>query len=360
MPSEKECAGLAGSTIRGFVLRLVLGLILITLVILLWYAADVLLLTFAGILLAILLRSLANALGKQTGLSCRWSLVVVLLAGIGLAVLAGFVIVPRIGAQVDELSQRLPQAFRQLREQAEATGWGRRLLSLDLAPPGTLLQRPDLLAKTTGVVSTTFGAIAGLIVISIVGLYLAWEPRTYVDGIVVLVPPDRRERAREVLDALGVTLRWWVFGRLVSMSAIGVLTWIGLWLLDIPLALTLAILSALLTFIPNFGPILSVFPPALLAMLQSPAHVMYVVLLYIGVQLVESYLVTPVVQRQMVALPPALTIVGQVLLGVLAGILGLALASPLIAAAMVLMRMLYVEDALGDRGSAECGVRSAE
>ena len=132
------------------------------------------------------------------------------------------------------------------------------------------------------------------------------------------------------------------------MIIIGVLTAVGLWLLGVPLALTLGLLAALLTFIPNIGPILAVVPAALLALLQSPTRALYVVLLYLGIQTVESYLLTPLMQKRTVSLPPALTIFAQVLMGILVGRIGLVLATPLTAALFVLVKMLYVEDILGD------------
>ena len=153
-----------------------------------------------------------------------------------------------------------------------------------------------------------------------------------------------RGSLREVLAAVGSTLRWWLWGKLLGMLVIGVLTTLGLWRLGVPLALTLGLLAALLTFIPNIGPILAVIPAALL---DSPAKALYVLGLYLPIQTVESYLITPLVQRLTISMPSALTITAQLVLGVLLGAMGVVLATPLTAAAVVLMKMLYVEDALG-------------
>ncbi len=108
-------------------------------------------------------------------------------------------------------------------------------------------------------------------------------------------------------------------------------------------------MAALLNYIPNIGPIIAGVPAVGIALLQSPAQALYVLLLYVGLQMIDGYILTPLVDRHTVSLPPALTITMQVVIGVLFGALGLALASPLTAAAMVLVRMLYVEDVLGDR-----------
>ena len=153
---------------------------------------------------------------------------------------------------------------------------------------------------------------------------------------------------REVLEEAGSTLQRWLLAQLVSMGIVGLLTTLGLWLLGVPLALTLGILAALSEFIPNFGPILSAVPAVLLALVDSPRLALWVVVLYAGIQAAESYLITPLVQQRLASLPPVLVIVSQLLGGILFGFLGFALATPLLAVAMVLIKRLYVEDRLGE------------
>ena len=132
------------------------------------------------------------------------------------------------------------------------------------------------------------------------------------------------------------------------MAVVALATALGLQLLGMPLAITLGLIAGLLGFVPGIGPILATVPAALVALLQSPLQVLYVVVLYVAVQLVEGYLLTPLVQRYTVALPPVLTVVGIVLLGVLLGGLGLVLAAPLTIVVFILVKMLYIEDVLGD------------
>jgi predicted PurR-regulated permease PerM len=133
------------------------------------------------------------------------------------------------------------------------------------------------------------------------------------------------------------------------MLIIGVLTTAGLSILGVPLALSLGIFAALLTFIPNFGPIIAVLPAVLFALVESPTKALYVLALYIGIQMIESYLITPLIERETVSLPPVLTIFFQIFLGVLVGGLGLILATPLLTVIIVLVKMLYIEDILGDK-----------
>ncbi len=166
-----------------------------------------------------------------------------------------------------------------------------------------------------------------------------------------MFPLDKRTRVRQILVAVGDTLSWWLVGKVGSMLFIGVLTWIGLSILGVPLALTLGLIAGLLSFVPNFGPILSALPAILLAFVPpgSPMTALYVLLLFVGVQLLESNLVTPMIERRTVEIPPALTIVFQLALAVLVGGLGLVLATPLLAVLIVVIQMVYVEDILGDK-----------
>lgn len=336
---------------QNFTSRIVLAVGIITLAIflslLLWYAADVLLLAFAGILLAIFLRSLSDWVSEITPLSGGWSLGVVVVGLISILTIGIWLLAPGVADQIDELQKKLPQSVRQLERHVESYEWGRKALAQVPNANELVPDKADVLARVTGVFSTTFGAIANFFIIIFIGLYVAAEPRLYSDGLIRLVPLNRRQRTREVLDEVGSTLRWWLIGKVASMIVVGVSTVVGLWLLDIPLALTLGLLAALLTFIPNVGPILSVVPAMLLALMQSPMQALYVALLYLGIQTVESYFLTPLMQKRTVSLPPALTIFTQVLFGVMVGSLGFVLATPLTAAAIVMVKMLYIQDAEG-------------
>ncbi|MDQ3179715.1 MAG: AI-2E family transporter, partial [Acidobacteriota bacterium] len=140
-----------------------------------------------------------------------------------------------------------------------------------------------------------------------------------------------------------------LIGKVASMIFIGLLTWIGLYILGVPLSLTLGLIAGLLSFIPNFGPIFSAVPAILLGFIDSPIKALYVLILFIVVQIIESNVVTPMIERRTVELPPALTIVVQLALGILIGGLGLVLATPLLVVVMVLVQMVYIQDILGDR-----------
>lgn len=320
----------------------------VILLLLLWYAADVLLVIFAGILLAVLLRGLADAVSQYTSLGSGWSLAVVLFALALFFGLGGWFLASELAGQVDQLTERLTASIKQLQQYLQRYAWGREILSQARAPAEMLSGRMGLLSQVTGFFSTALGVVANAVVVLFVGLYLAADPELYRRGLLRLLPLATRDRAREVLDTLGAMLRRWLVGRFVGMIAVGVTTGAGLWLLDIPLVMPLAMLAFALGFIPYLGPILSAVPAILVALTVGPIEAVYVGALYAGVQAAEGYLLTPLIQQRSVHLPPVLTISAQVMLGVLFGVIGIMLAEPLTVVAMVIAKMLYVEDTLGD------------
>jgi predicted PurR-regulated permease PerM len=322
---------------------------------LLWVAGDVLLLVFAGILVAIFLRGMSDWVAGHTRLGNGGALAVVFFGILVLFSLVWFFSAPDIATQVDELGDALPRSIENLHKQLDKYRWAKALM--DQLPSARELRSPGigLVRKATGALSTTAVVLARVIVILFIGLFLALNPKLYKNGFLRLIPLARRDRVDQMLDTIGVTLRSWIMGKVLSGVAIGVATFTGLQLLGIPLALLLSVLAGLLSFIPNFGPILSMIPAVLLGLMQGIHQALYVVLLYTGIQVVETYLLTPWLEHHTAALPPALTIVMQILLGILFGGLGVIMAGPITAAMLIAVRMLYVEDTLGDRQGAEAG-----
>ena len=307
-------------------------------------AAEVLLLVFAGLLFGVFLSALSDALVRLSGMRRGVALGLTVLALLTATAGVGWALWPSISEQADQLATELPAAVRELRGWFEQREWGRWLLGR--AEPDQLPDGGAIVNQATSVLLTTITAVAASLIIVFVGLYVAAQPSLYQRGLRRLVPVAARPRVDEVLLEVTSVLQWWLIGKILSMVLVGVLTTLGLWWLDVPLALTFGLLAAALTFIPNFGPVLAVVPPAVLALATDPTQAAYVVLLYLAIQTVESYAVTPLIQRRTVSMPPALTIMSQVVLGVLVGAIGVAVATPLTAAAMTIVRMLYVEDLL--------------
>ncbi|MAQ16608.1 MAG: AI-2E family transporter [Sandaracinus sp.] len=306
-----------------------------------FYAGHVLLVAFAGFLLAIYFRALGDFLGKVLPIPGRWRVGIVLLVHLGAAVLFAWYAAPLLEEQSKELADQLPEAVQRLREYLGSQAWGRPVLSA-IPDPATFTGEGG--GRVMGVFTSGISFFVDIVVILIVGIYGALEPEAYRRGLLLLFPPRHRERALEVSVEATETLRHFLLGLFASATIIGVCSAVGLSLLDVPLPVLMGLLAGLLTFVPNIGPIVSVVPPALLALLQSPDRALWVLVLYAGLQFLESYVVTPIIQRRAVQLPPALLILAQVLLGVLGGTLGIAMAAPLTALTLVLTKELYVKE----------------
>lgn len=323
--------------------------VVVLLVLLILYAAEVFLLIFAGLLLAILFHAMSEWLHDKTGLSKKWSRATAIISPFLLLGVFIWLVAPDVSNQASELAERVPKAIRDLQQQLLQHEWANRVLDQKKQLEDALPSGSKAVSVFGKLFSSTFGAIGNLVFALALGIFLAITPRVYVSGLVYLVPPQGRTRAKEVLETTRSTLASWLIAKLVEMLAIGVLTTIGLWLIGIDLALVLGIIAALLSFIPNFGPIISVIPAVLIALVGGFDQVMLVLGLYAAIQTLESYILTPLLQKRLVDLPPALTVAAQVLFGFLAGALGVIMATPLTAAVMVMTKMWYVEDILQDK-----------
>lgn len=341
----------AGADSGAFIRRslIVVGIVAlaVTLLFLAWHAIDVLLLFFAGVLLGIGLRGVAALLHERAGVPRPVALALSIIGFFLLLVVAAWLMGPHLVQGLQQLSADIPQSIERLGKDIAQIEWLWRALqhAADSLRDGI---KNQLFAHVAGIFSTALGAIVGFLIIVAMGVYLSINPELYVAGLVRLLPQHKRARARAVLAEQGHTLRWWLLGRFSSMVVVGILTWIALLLLDLPLAFTLATIAAALSFVPNIGPILSAIPAILVGLSVSPMVALYVVGVYGLVQTVESYLITPFIQQRAVAMPPALLLLVQLVMGVWVGIVGIFLATPLTVALIVAVRMLYIEDVLGD------------
>ena len=340
-PAERHARG-----VERMASLLVLTAGLVAIATLLWLLSDVVLVLFAATLIACQLQGAAAFISRHTplGYGAALTLVVLLVAGgFGLGFwLRGPVIVAdaqgianQVSAQVSELWSRLGNA-----------DW----LQGPLARIQTYFHSmtrhlPDMAA---GLVTGTLGNFGTVLLIMVAAIYLAAAPKQYVNGLLALLPHAWRARGGEILAQEGSTLRWWFIGQLLDMVAIGTLTGLGLLVLGVKLALTLSLIAALCNFVPYVGALAGSVPAIVVALSQDPRTALYVAILFVVVQTIEGNVIAPLIQRRTVDLPPVVTLFSQTVLGTLFGPLGLILATPITAAAMVLVRMVYIETILGD------------
>jgi predicted PurR-regulated permease PerM len=330
------------------VVGLATGVVLVLLFV--WYTADLLMLVFAGVLVSILLHGFSGMLRRMVRVGPAAALAVVSIALITVIIGVVWFATAHIASQVSELWRVLPLALKHLSGYLARYPWAQGMVdSLPAVQEWFSGQNAALVSRLTGLTSTTLGAIVNVALVAFIGLYLAAQPQLYVTGVKRLFPLSSRERVGEVMDAIGAALWRWLGGRFGLMLINGGLTALGLWLLGVPLAFVLGVLAGVLNFIPNFGPWIAAVPAVMIALLQGPRYALYTAVLYLILQSVDGYILTPLVDRRSVELPPVLTITAQVLLGAAFGFVGILLASPFTAAAMIAIEMIYVEDVLGDR-----------
>jgi predicted PurR-regulated permease PerM len=290
------------------------------------------------VLVAVALRAISDLLTRYAPLPRALGLPMAILLIALVIGAAGWLIGETLAVQTAELTSALPVAVGKLHEWLAETAPGRAVLDSLGSVDGMASA-----VKLLGVAVTTIGALVNVLLILALGIYLAADPGLYRGGFLALMPDAARKAIDKALGEAGRDLRRWLGGQLVAMGAVGVFTYFGLLAIDVPFALSLATIAALLEFIPFVGPILSVVPALLIAFTEGPTTAVYVALLYLGVQQLEGSVLMPLVQRWAVALPPALGVLAVVIFGVLLGLPGAVFAVPMMVVTLALVRELYLE-----------------
>lgn len=317
--------------------------LLVTGGLLLWTFANVFLIIFAGLLFAVFLTGIAGVLERYLGMPPKAAYFTVVGTLAAVVIAGGLFLGNEIARQLDQLGPVMHQAWEDMLNSAYRYEWGRIVFS-ERNLRAILPADSQWIAHVTGAFSTTLGVIAGFVIALFIGLYGAATPHVYRRGFLLLMPAAIRPRTGAVLNALGSTMRWWLIGTFLRMTVVGTLVTVGLWLLDIPLALALGLIAFVMDFVPYIGPILALLPALLVALPGGATDLVAVLLLYLAVQSAENYVVTPLIDQYSVSLPPALTISAQVLFGAMLGALGVIFATPLTAMALVLVNSIARAD----------------
>jgi len=344
---------------------------------LLWTARPVLLLAFLGVLFALALGAGAEWLGRW-GIPRTPAVVGLFFTVLGALVGLGALMAPTLSEQARELRTRLPEAVNRIEgwleehrhgvvgvllggqpaprpdtTVAEAPTGGAPTRTPEARPAPAPAPRQALADQlgalgryVSGLVTSTVAILGGILLVIVVSVYLAVDPKPYVNGMVALFPAEARRRAREVVGTVGVLLRRWLVTQLIAMLIIGVMSTVAFLALGVPAALALGVIAGLLEFVPYVGPIAAAVPAVAMGFLDSPQTALYVALAAFGIQQVENHLLIPLLMKEGVDLPPVVTIVGQSLMALVFGFLGLLVAVPLLVAGMVAVKLLYVEDVL--------------
>ena len=354
---------------------------------LLWRTRTLVLTIFLGVLFALAVSSGVDRLQRwkvPRGIAAP----LIVFAFVGLVGAFGSWIGPTVREQTTELRTRLPEALEKLEKWVHSRGGGVIATLIGLSeeapappavtgdsasgvPPDTLVAvgsldttrrpaagpaatkpasaslRDRVLAQLGGagryflhLLGSTLAVVSGIVLVIFLAIYLAIDPGVYRRGLVYLVPERARPRTEETLTAIAMTLRKWLVTQLVAMVVIGAVTTVVLMVLKVRAAVPLGILAGLLEFVPTLGPILSSLPAIAMGFVDSPEKALAVAIAYVGIQFIENHLLIPILMREGLDLPPALTIVMQALMAIVFGVLGLLVAVPLLAAVMITTRTL--------------------
>lgn len=300
---------------------------------------------FGAILVAVLLRASTNFFRDKLYVSDRVGLAMSIL--IFLTIVIGIIglVIPTVAEQADQIQEKLPEAWESLVSSVEDTSLGRVILArfsgFDMTPDDE-----QLVELASSLFTGMIGLFADVLIIFVIGIFLAASPRLYVQGVVVLVASDRRRRVEEVMNQVYLILKSWLLGKFVTMVFVGLTVGIGLAILGVPAAFTLAFVAFLLDFIPTVGPIVAAVPAILLALLDSGTTALIVAILYLVVQQLESLVLSPYVFKKTVSLSPVVTLASLILFGQIAGPMGVVMATPIVAALQVIITEFYIKDYL--------------
>lgn len=318
----------------------------------LWRIKQVLLLAFAAVVFATAINQLVKLLQKQFKLT-RKIAIAISVSGV-LIFIAGFIalVIPPFIEQFQELITLVPLGLEQLSSWNE---WLHNLLPNELIEDVRGLESltqnvqfwmDGFIGNFFNLFSSTLGIFLNSLLVIVVTIMLLANPTPYRQIFLLAFPAFYRRRVQTILQKCEKNLGGWAIGILFNMTAIAILSGIGLWALGIRLPLANCLLAGILTFIPNLGPVLSVVPPTAMALLDTPWKAAAVVILYIAIQQVESNILTPIVMKRQVSLLPAITLLSQVAFAVFFGILGLFLALPITVVAKVWLKEVIVKDIL--------------
>lgn len=323
---------------RLFVRRVLIVLALAALFFLAWQLRGVILMLFGAVVVATVFRALADILRKWLPIPDFLAVaasVIIVLGSIGaLAALFG----AHVTKQVHLLGDVLPAAWKSFEQRIGEFGLGEALRQGVLGG--------GAFANVGRTIISVGSGLADAVVVLFGGIFLAAQPNFYRIGLMKLVPAGKRSLIGEAMMDSERALRLWLKGQLIAMIIVGVLTGVGLWLLGVPSAMVLGLLAGLLEFIPFAGPIISAIPAILIALAAGPDLALWVALLYVAVQQLEGALVQPLVQQYAVELPGVVLLFALIAFGTVFGAIGVILAAPLAVVTYVLVKRLYVQEAL--------------
>jgi predicted PurR-regulated permease PerM len=321
--------------------------------------AEILLLLFIAVLFSLYLGAITDTLQRRLAVPRPLGLLLAILVTLAGVTGIVYLILPPVVEQTGELFQQLPDQLEQ---------WEDQLITLAEESPmmanffGQIEEGESYVGNIAaeiggyfrGVVPYVFSGMTFLIhfiSVLVMGIYMTLRPAMYREGLIALTPPVHRELVRDLLTDLAVTLRAWIVGQMLAMFSLAVLTWLGLVILNVPYALAFGVFTGLVAIVPFFGTLVSTLLPAIFVLGQGLlVKAILVTLLGVVVHLVEANFIAPMIMERQVSLPPVLTLLSVLVMAHLMEIIGLLVAVPVLATALVIVRRIYVHRVLEGKG----------
>jgi predicted PurR-regulated permease PerM len=335
----------AASRDATFVRRVLIVIAFGVLTAVVWRLAHVLLLAFGAVVVAVILRALADLIARNIPATKKWSLA---LAGLMIVMALGvtlFLFGRQVRAQLGELARIFPPALEYVLGEFGVDT--RKVLEQLPKVIGSGLPQ-EIFSRVASYSMTIIGALADLLLVLVAGVFLAADPTLYKRGFVQLFPSSQHERVESALDTSGVALRLWLKGQLVAMALVGLLTGFALWLIGLPSPVGLGLIAGFGEFIPFLGPILGAVPALVIAASQNTQMLLWTAGAFVVIQQIESNLISPLIQHRTVELPPVLSLLAVLAFATVFDTIGLVLAVPLTVVLYVMIKKLYVRETLGE------------
>ncbi|MGB7037606.1 MAG: AI-2E family transporter [Xanthobacteraceae bacterium] len=324
--------------------RAVIVLLVALVPVLVWFLFDVILVVIGAIVVATLLRLIAEPftawgrLPQPIALTISGAIIVTAVGG------TGYLFGTRMEAELSDVFQRATNAAASITAQLQSSDLGKVVLSH--IQGGTGFSIPGLI---TGLFSVSITFVGTAVVTLIGGFYLAAQPDTYRNGLARLFPREWRGNVDETIDDIGRALHLWLIGVLIQMVLIGTLSTGVVWLIGLPSPLALGVIAGFAEFIPYLGPLIAAVPAVLVAVTKGDNAAFWTILAYLAIHQIEGNLIVPLIQRRMVYIPPAVMLLGLVTILFLFGGISVIFAGPIAVMVFIAVKKLYVRDSLGEQ-----------
>jgi len=302
-------------------------------------AFNLLLMVLCGTMISVYFHGLGDLIERNSRMSRRWAMTISVGGSFALLGVMLWFMGTTIETQIAQLSETLPHTVSNFQAKLAESPLGRKALEYFSKQGNT----QTMMSTAQSFFSTSFGVLANIYIILLLGIFFTVSPSVYKDGILILMPENKKFMGRYVINRISLSLKGWLKGTLLSIVLVAVMLTLGLSIMHVPVALVLALIAGMLRIIPNFGTAAAMIPGVLLALTISTNTAIIVALMYIIVQTIVSNVITPIIQNKFINIPPALTIISQILMGTLSGALGIILAVPLLAIVMILVDELYIK-----------------